>query len=52
MEYIEGDIESLAFYAGESVSLVREILPAKEIVQRIAEEARAVISGRLAPLAK
>ncbi len=51
-DYIEGDIESLPFYAGESVSLVREILPAKEIVRRIAQEARAVISGRLAPLAR
>jgi NAD(P)H-dependent flavin oxidoreductase YrpB (nitropropane dioxygenase family) len=51
-DYIEGDVESLPFYAGESVSLVREILPAKEIVRRIVEEARAVISGRLAPLAR
>jgi NAD(P)H-dependent flavin oxidoreductase YrpB (nitropropane dioxygenase family) len=51
-DYIEGDIESLAFYAGESVSLVREILPAKEIVHRIADEARTVISNRLAPLAE
>jgi len=51
-EYIDGDIESLPFYAGESVSLVREILPAKEIVRRIADEARSVISNRLAPMAK
>jgi len=51
-DYIEGDVESLPFYAGESVSLVREILPAKEIVHRIADEARAVIAGRLAPLAR
>ena len=51
-EYIEGDIESLPFYAGESVSLVREIQPAKEIVRSIAEEARAVIASRLVPLAK
>ncbi len=51
-EYIEGDIESLPFYAGESVSLVKEILPAKEIVRRIAEEASAVIARRLAPLAR
>jgi nitronate monooxygenase len=51
-EYIDGDVESLPFYAGESVSLVREILPAGEIVRRIAEEARSVISGRLAPLAR
>ncbi|MGO9452619.1 MAG: NAD(P)H-dependent flavin oxidoreductase [Candidatus Binataceae bacterium] len=49
-EYVEGDIESLPFYAGESVSLVREILPAGDIVRRIADEARAVIAGRLSPL--
>jgi NAD(P)H-dependent flavin oxidoreductase YrpB (nitropropane dioxygenase family) len=51
-DYVEGDIESLPFYAGESVSLVREILPAKEIVRRIAEESRTVIAGRLSPLAR
>jgi len=49
-DYVEGDIESLPFYAGESVSLVREILPAGDIVRRIADEARAVIAGRLSPL--
>jgi NAD(P)H-dependent flavin oxidoreductase YrpB (nitropropane dioxygenase family) len=38
-EWIEGDLGGLAFYAGQSVSLVREILPAREIVRRIAEEA-------------
>jgi len=32
----EGDIEELPFYAGMSVSLVREKLPAGEIVRRIA----------------
>jgi NAD(P)H-dependent flavin oxidoreductase YrpB (nitropropane dioxygenase family) len=51
-EYIEGDLESLPFYAGESVSLVGQILPAKEIVRKIAEEARATISDRLTPLTK
>jgi NAD(P)H-dependent flavin oxidoreductase YrpB (nitropropane dioxygenase family) len=51
-EYIEGDLESLPFYAGESVSLVREILPAREIVKKIAEEARGAISDRLTPLTK
>ncbi len=51
-DYIDGDVESLPFYAGESVSLVREILPAVEIVRRIVEEACGVISGRLAPLAR
>lgn len=49
-EYIEGDISGLAFYAGQSCSLVNEMLPAAEIVRRIADEARAVIANRLAPL--
>jgi nitronate monooxygenase len=49
-EYIEGDIKGLAFYAGQSCSLVNEILPAAEIVRRIADEARAAIANRLAPL--
>ena len=51
-EYIEGDLESLPFYASESVNLVREILPAKEIVKKIAEEARGTICERLTPLTK
>jgi NAD(P)H-dependent flavin oxidoreductase YrpB (nitropropane dioxygenase family) len=51
-EYIEGDIAGLAFYAGQSCGLVREILPAGEIVRRIAGEARTVIANRLAPLAR
>ena len=51
-EYIEGDISGLAFYAGQSCSLVNEGLPAGEIVRKIAEEARAVIANRLAPLAR
>src|SRR5271163_78409 len=46
----EGDIEELALYAGMSVSLVREKLPAGEIVRRIATEAREVISARLASM--
>ncbi len=45
-----GDIEELPFYAGMSVSLVREKLPAGEIVRRIAAEAREVIAGRLASM--
>jgi nitronate monooxygenase len=51
-DYIEGDIGGLALYGGQSVSLVREILPAAEIVRRIAAEARATIAERLAPLAR
>ena len=48
----EGDIEELPFYAGMSVSLVREKWPAGEIVKRIATEAREVIAGRLASMAR
>ena len=48
----EGDIEELPFYAGMSVSLVHEILPAGEIVKRIAAEAREVIAGRLASMTR
>jgi nitronate monooxygenase len=49
-EYIEGEIDGLAFYAGQSCSLVNETLPAAEIVKRIAAETRAAIANRLAPL--
>ena len=48
----EGDIEEVALYAGMSVSLVREKLPAGEIVKRIAAEAREVIAGRLSSIAR
>ncbi len=48
----DGDIEELPFYAGMSVSLVREKLPAGEIVKRIAAEAREVIAGRLSSIAR
>jgi NAD(P)H-dependent flavin oxidoreductase YrpB (nitropropane dioxygenase family) len=51
-EYIEGDPGGLAFYAGQSCSLVTHALPAGEIVRQIAQEARAVIANRLAPLAR
>jgi NAD(P)H-dependent flavin oxidoreductase YrpB (nitropropane dioxygenase family) len=51
-EYIEGDIDGLAFYAGQSCSLVKEPLPAGEIVRQIADEARAVIANRLARLVR
>ncbi len=45
--YMTGDIERHAFYAGQSVNLIHEILPAGEIVRRIAREAEAVIRSRL-----
>jgi nitronate monooxygenase len=35
----EGDIEAMPMYAGTSVGVVRDILPAGEIVQRIMREA-------------
>jgi NAD(P)H-dependent flavin oxidoreductase YrpB (nitropropane dioxygenase family) len=47
-DYVEGDLAALPFYAGQSCSLVREILPAGAIVRRIAAEAQAVIEHRLA----
>jgi len=48
--YVEGEIEALPFYAGQSCTQVRDIMPAAQIVRRIASEAREVISARLAPL--
>jgi NAD(P)H-dependent flavin oxidoreductase YrpB (nitropropane dioxygenase family) len=44
VEGVEGDLSGLAFYAGQSVSMVREILPAAEIVRRIADEAVSAIA--------
>jgi nitronate monooxygenase len=49
-DYTEGEIDRLAFYAGQSCSLVNEILPAGEIVRRIAAEATTLIANRLVPL--
>jgi NAD(P)H-dependent flavin oxidoreductase YrpB (nitropropane dioxygenase family) len=42
-----GNIGAHAFYAGQSVNLVHEVLPAGEIVRRIAREAEAVIRSRM-----
>ena len=47
---VEGDISGLAFYGGQSCGLIKETMPAAEIVRSIVEEARAVIANRLAPL--
>jgi hypothetical protein len=49
---IEGDISGLAHYAGHSVSLVKSIAPAGEIVRTIAREAIDTIASRLAPLVR
>ena len=51
-DYTEGQIERLAFYAGQSCSLVNEILPAGEIVRRIVAEASDLIANRLGPLVR
>jgi nitronate monooxygenase len=49
--YVDGDIDDLPFYAGMSCALVNDILPAGEIVRKIAAEATDIIRKRLAPLA-
>jgi len=43
----EGDIDSMALLAGQSVGLVREIKPAGQIVHELVEEARQLIARRL-----
>jgi NAD(P)H-dependent flavin oxidoreductase YrpB (nitropropane dioxygenase family) len=45
-----GDIDSMDLLAGQGVGLVREIKPAAEIVRDLAEEARQIVSHRLAGL--
>jgi nitronate monooxygenase len=50
-EFLEGELDEFAFYAGMSCALVKDVAPAGEIVRRIAAEAHAVIGQRLVPLA-
>lgn len=38
-----GDIDSMVMYAGQGVGLIREILPAGEVVKRLVEEAKSII---------
>jgi hypothetical protein len=38
-----GDIESMVMYAGEGVGLIKEILPAGEVVQKLVEGAQHLI---------
>jgi NAD(P)H-dependent flavin oxidoreductase YrpB (nitropropane dioxygenase family) len=45
-----GDIDSMDLVAGQGVGLVREIKPAGQIVHELVEEAREIISQRLAGL--
>uniref|UniRef100_A0A5B7BKW0 Putative nitronate monooxygenase n=1 Tax=Davidia involucrata TaxID=16924 RepID=A0A5B7BKW0_DAVIN len=41
-----GDIESMVMYAGQGVGLIKEILPAGEVVKRLVEGARLLIHQR------
>ncbi|XWS39747.1 hypothetical protein CRYUN_Cryun18bG0080800 [Craigia yunnanensis] len=41
-----GDIESMVMYAGQSVGLIKEILPAGEVVKRLVERAQLLIQQR------
>ncbi|KAI8025440.1 hypothetical protein LOK49_LG02G03041 [Camellia lanceoleosa] len=41
-----GDIESMVMYAGQSVGLIKEILPAAEVVKRFVEGAQLLIHQR------
>jgi nitronate monooxygenase len=45
-----GDIDSMDLLAGQGVGLIREVTPAAEIVTELVEEARQIISQRLAGL--
>jgi nitronate monooxygenase len=51
-DYISGAIEELPFYAGQSCSLVNEVMPAGEIVRNIAAQAAALINQQLAPIGR
>jgi NAD(P)H-dependent flavin oxidoreductase YrpB (nitropropane dioxygenase family) len=43
-----GDIEAMSLLAGQGVGLVREDKPAGQIVHELVEQARQIISQRLA----
>jgi NAD(P)H-dependent flavin oxidoreductase YrpB (nitropropane dioxygenase family) len=45
-----GDIESMDLLAGQGVGLVGQIKPAGQIVRELVEEARQIVSQRLAGL--
>lgn len=42
-----GDIESMVMYAGQGVGLIKEILPAGEVIPRIVEAAQNLIQQKL-----
>jgi len=41
---LTGDVEQMANYAGQSVGLVHETAPAAEIVRRVMDQAKSVLS--------
>lgn len=41
-----GDIESMAMYAGQGVGLIKEILPAGEVIRRLVEETQPLINQK------
>ncbi|KAJ8572512.1 hypothetical protein K7X08_009023 [Anisodus acutangulus] len=43
-----GDIESMAMYAGQSIGLIKEILPAGEVLKKIVEGAQRLINQQFA----
>ena len=45
-----GDIESMAMYAGQGVGLIKEILPASEVIKRLVEGAQQLIREEFASL--
>ncbi len=50
--FVEGDVEGMALYAGQSVGLVNDLPTAAEVVRRIEAEASAMIANRLAPMTR
>ena len=48
--YTEGDIASFPLYAGQSVGMVHDILPAGAVVVAMVEGAKSIIRGRLSGL--
>lgn len=45
-----GDIESMAMYAGQSVGLIKEILPAGDVVRKLVEETQLLIQQQFNPI--
>lgn len=41
-----GDIQNMVMYAGQGVGLIKEILPAGEVVRRLVDDAQQVIQQR------